>query len=137
VGSVSQYPTESAVRKSATFQSLLLRINQEAPQAGMSPPTVGTVIAKYEEEEMPERYSTSTAYKSYIKNYIRPRWSDVPLDSVKSMAVEDWLKRLPLAPKTKTHIRSLMHTIFKCEMCGALGANDQKSDPFSKGKGRE
>jgi integrase len=114
VGSVAQYPTESAVRKSPAVQSLLLRINQEAPQAGISPPSFGTVIAKYEEEEMPERYSTSAAYKSYIKNYIRPRWSDVPLDAVKSMAVEDWLKRLSLAPKSKTHIRSLMHTIFQC-----------------------
>ena len=30
------------------------------------------------------------------------------------MAVEDWLKRLKLAPKTRGHIRGLMSTIFKC-----------------------
>lgn len=30
------------------------------------------------------------------------------------MAVEDWLRGLELAPKTKSHIRSLMHTIFQC-----------------------
>ena len=30
------------------------------------------------------------------------------------MAVEDWLKNLALAPKTKSHVRSLMHTIFQC-----------------------
>ena len=28
------------------------------------------------------------------------------------MAVEDWLKRLPLAPKTKGHIKTLMSSIF-------------------------
>jgi hypothetical protein len=33
---------------------------------------------------------------------------------MKSLAVEDWLKSLALAPKTKAHIRSLMHTIFQC-----------------------
>ncbi|MGO9096970.1 MAG: tyrosine-type recombinase/integrase [Bryobacteraceae bacterium] len=30
------------------------------------------------------------------------------------MAVEDWLRSLDLAPKTKSHVRSLMHTIFQC-----------------------
>jgi len=30
------------------------------------------------------------------------------------MAVEDWLKHLSLAPKTRGHIRGLMSTIFRC-----------------------
>ena len=34
--------------------------------------------------------------------------------SIRAMAVEDWLKRLDLAPKTRGHIRSLMSTLFKC-----------------------
>ena len=74
----------------------------------------GAVIARYEQEEMPERYSTSAAYQSYIKNQIRPRWADTPMSAVKPMAVEDWLRNLALAPKTKSHVRSLMHTIFQC-----------------------
>ena len=32
----------------------------------------------------------------------------------KPMAVEDWLKNLKLAPKTKSHIKGLMSIIFKC-----------------------
>ena len=63
---------------------------------------------------MPERYSTRSAYKSNIKIHIRLRWADTPLAAVKTLAVEDWLKDLTLAPKTKAHIRSLMHTIFQC-----------------------
>jgi integrase len=63
---------------------------------------------------MPERYSTSASYRSNIKVHIRPRWADVPITGVKSMAVEDWLKGLSLAPKTKSHIRGLMHTLFEC-----------------------
>src|ERR1035441_8330797 len=54
------------------------------------------------------------SYKSYLKNHIRPRWSDVPIDAVKSIAVEDWLKRLPLAPKSRSHVRSIMHLLFEC-----------------------
>jgi integrase len=69
--------------------------------------------SRYEQEEMPERYSTRAAYQSYIKNQIRPRWADTPMSAVKLMAVEDWLKNLALAPKTKSHVRSLMHTIFQ------------------------
>jgi integrase len=114
VGSVAEYPTESAVRKSPAVQSLLLQINAESSSAVTPPPSFGAVIARYEKEEMPERYSTSAAYRSNIKMHIRPRWADVPLHAVKSMAVEDWLKRLPLAPKTRSHIRGLMHTIFQC-----------------------
>jgi hypothetical protein len=114
VGLLAEYPTESAVRKSPTVQAALLRINAEGAQARFRTPTFGSVIARYEKEEMPERHSTSCAYRSNIKVHIRPRWSDTPLNSVKSMAVEDWLKRLPLAPKTRSHIRSLMHTLFEC-----------------------
>ena len=36
------------------------------------------------------------------------------MSTVKPMAVEDWLRNLTLAPKTKSHVRSLMHTIFQC-----------------------
>ena len=63
---------------------------------------------------MPERYSTKSSYQSYIRNQIRPRWADTQMSAIKPMAVEDWLKNLALAPKTKSHVRSPMHTIFQC-----------------------
>jgi integrase len=112
VGSLIEFPSEAAMRKSPTVQSLLLRINAERPQ--LTQPVFGTVIARYEQEEMPERHSTSTSYKSNLKNHIRPRWADTPINVFKPMAVEAWLKTLKLAPKTKGNIRSLMHTIFDC-----------------------
>ncbi len=66
------------------------------------------------QEEMPERYSTSKSYRSNIKNHLKPRWGDYLLDQIRPMAVEDWLKNLPMAPKSKTHIRSVMHLMFEC-----------------------
>jgi integrase len=36
------------------------------------------------------------------------------MSAVKPIAVEDWLRNLTPAPKTKSHVRSLMHTIFQC-----------------------
>ena len=114
VGSLEEYPTESAARKAPSVQAILLRLNAEQPAAAAGAAEFGAVIARYEKEEMPERYSTRAAYKSYIKNHILPRWADTPMSAVRPMAVEDWLKGLDLAPKTKSHVRSLMHTIFQC-----------------------
>jgi len=113
VGTREEYPTESAARKAPVVQAILLRLNAEQPTAAGSA-SLGAVIARYEQEEMPERYSTRAAYQSYIRNQIRPRWAETAMRAVKPMAVEDWLRSLTLAPKTKSHVRSLMHTIFQC-----------------------
>jgi integrase len=63
---------------------------------------------------VPQRYSTRVSYLSALNRHIKPKWGDIPLDGVKALAVEDWLKPLDLAPKTKAHIRSLMHLLFRC-----------------------
>lgn len=76
--------------------------------------TFGAICDRYLKEEMPERYSTSKSYRSNIKNYLKPRWGDYLLDHIRPMAVEDWLKKLPMAPKSKTHIRGVMHLMFEC-----------------------
>ncbi len=76
--------------------------------------TFGAICNRYLEEELPERHSTSRSYRSNIKNYLKPRWGNYLLDRIRPMAVEDWLKKLPMAPKSKTHIRSVMHVMFEC-----------------------
>jgi len=114
VGTVADYPNESAARKSSLVQAILLQINAERPQTAIVVPEFGAVLARYELEEMPERASTAASYESYIRQHIRPRWAEVPVNRITSMAVENWLKRLALAPRTRSHIRSLMHTIFQC-----------------------
>ena len=113
VGSVRQYPTESAARKGPAFQAVLLRINAEGELDSDALP-FGALLARYEQEEMPARHSTRCSYQSCIRNYIRPRWCETPINMIKPLPVEDWLKKLPLAPKTRSHLRGLMHTIFEC-----------------------
>ena len=113
IGTREEYSTESRRKKVSCRAGDSIATPCEQPSA-VGAANFGAVIARYEQEEMPERYSTSAAYQSYIKNQIRPRWADTPMGSVKPMAVEDWLRDLTLAPKTKSHVRSLMHTIFQC-----------------------
>ena len=36
------------------------------------------------------------------------------MDKLKPMAMEQWLRDLRLAPKSKTHVRGIMHLVFKC-----------------------
>jgi len=65
VGTLAQYPNQSAARKSSGVQAILLRINAGHP-IGPATSTCGALIGRYVEEEMPERYSTRSAYQSII-----------------------------------------------------------------------
>ena len=112
IGTCERYPTEALARKAV--QALLLNLNAEAPRAELEVPSFGTLLDKYAEEEMPDRYSTRKSYESIIKTHIRPKWADYPLDRIKPMPVEQWLRALNLAPKSKAHVRGLMHLVFTC-----------------------
>jgi len=112
VGTVEQYPTESNARRAA--QVLLLRINAENPNAGVA--TLGAVLDRYLAEELPERHSTARGYQCWLKNHIRPKWGEYSIDQIKPLAVEQWLKGLDLAPKSKGHLKNQMRILFNCAM---------------------
>jgi hypothetical protein len=52
VGTLTEFPSESAVRKSAKVQALLLEANAASPLVG-GDVTMGVLIARYERDEMP------------------------------------------------------------------------------------
>ena len=112
VGTVEKLPTKAHAQKAV--EALLLKLNSDTPQQRMAVVMFGAICDRYLKEELPERYSTAKSYQSNIKNYLKPRWGDYLLDKIRPMAVEDWLKNLPMAPKSKAHIRSVMHLMFEC-----------------------
>jgi hypothetical protein len=59
------------------------------------------------------RYGTQQAHLSSLKRWIRPRLGRCFLDQVKAMEVEQWLRSLQLAPKSKVNLRSLLHLVFQ------------------------
>ena len=73
VGTLADYPTETAARRSSRVQSILLGVNSEQSRTTIRVPSFGEVLSRYEQEEMPERYSTQAAYRAHIKNHIRPK----------------------------------------------------------------
>ncbi|MCU1222344.1 MAG: site-specific recombinase, phage integrase family [Edaphobacter sp.] len=99
--------------------------------------TFGAICDRYIQEELPERHSTSRSYRSNIKNYLKPRWGDYLLDHIRPMAVEDWLKKLPMAPKSKTHIRSVMHLMYECATRWGAVHRPEKPDCVGTHQGRQ
>ena len=112
LGDRNLYVTETQARKAT--QALLLRLNEESPRAEVEAATFGALLDSYVEKELSERYSTRKSHLSNIRVHIRPRWGEYPVDKMKPMAMEQWLHDLPLAPKSKTHVRGIMHLVFKC-----------------------
>src|SRR5450631_176607 len=112
IGNVDKYKTEAQARKA--IKALLLKLNSETPLQRMAVVSFGGICDRYMQEELPERYSTRKSYLSNIELHLKPRWGNYLLEKIRPMAVEDWLKNLDMAPKSKAHIRSLMHLMYQC-----------------------
>ena len=117
--SVSQYPTEKKAR--VALQEQILRINGADAFRAHIEPTFGVVIDRFvKDERLAEilaqppgeitiedglAYSTAAGYTSYINRHIRPRWNATPIGKMRAIDVMQWLGTLPLAPKTRAHIK--------------------------------
>jgi hypothetical protein len=105
--------------------SFMLSINnKKPPELSVS---FGALMQRYLAEELPERHSTSSRYRCWMKNHMEPKWRDFPIERIKPLLVEDWLKKLVLAPKSKAHLKTLMHILFNA--ANALGADSLSTQP--------
>ncbi len=131
VGTVAQYPTRThALRIIEPFR---LRLNLHHRFG--RPVSIGALIDHYIERELPQRrHSTRQSHSSTLNRWILPRWGDRPLEDVKPVAVEEWLRSLTLAPKTKVNLRSLFHLIY--EHAPQVGTDRPKSHRPSTTAGR-
>jgi integrase len=82
--------------------------------------TVSQLVDHYKERELGEDSGKAAkprkAYLYIFKNYILPKWGTLPLRAVKAVAVEDWLKPLPLANGSKAKIREVFGAAFRHAM---------------------
>ena len=110
IGTLGQYPTRAdALRILERFR---LRLNLQHRFG--RPLMLDALTDHYVEKELPQlRYATQQAHLSTLNRWIRPRWGASLLDEVRPMEVEQWLRSLPLAPKTKVNMRSLFHLVYK------------------------
>lgn len=115
VGTVEQYPVRAAAQKAV--DALRIHINKETPRAALQPLTCEQLITHYVERELSEgnhtkAHSSKAAYKCYLDNWILPRWRSYKLHEVKTVAAEEWLGSLSLAPGTKAKLRNIMSAMF-------------------------
>jgi integrase len=90
------------VREAVTFQGLIDRyVSEEIERGDLA-------------------HTTKEPDLNRINKHISPKWGTCLLREVKPYRVQDWLRKLPLAPKTRGHIRSLMYRLLEKAMLWEL-----------------
>jgi integrase len=114
LGTTDDYPTRKHVEHAA--QAARMEFNAPPPVGAQT--TFGALAERYKNDKLPERYSTRVSYLSCLNVHIIPKWGDRTLEDLSKAAyeVERWFEELALAPKTKGHIKGLMHRLFECAM---------------------
>jgi integrase len=114
IGTVEKFPSRKAAMQAC--ESLRVNVNKET----RSPRTIAELVTHYKQKEMSEdsakSYATRTAYGFYLDGWIVAKWGEFSLSDVRTVAVEDWLKTVQLAPGSKAKIRAIMSTLFRHAM---------------------
>jgi site-specific recombinase XerD len=109
IGSVVELPTRRDAEKAVV--SFRININSEVS----APQRVCDLITHYRQHELtPERkaYATIENHLVQCRLYIEPRWGQYRLDAIHTMQVEEWLHSLPLAPASKTKLKSAFSVLY-------------------------
>jgi integrase len=142
--STVEYPTKAKALEA--LAPLVLKVNGRTTFVAEQKPTLGLVLDKFiESERLKEiventdapvdpdalHYSTAVSYLSMIERHIRPRWGRMALDEIEPHDVQKWLQGLtvvrrvkgsktgvtvPMAAKTKGHLKQFMHRLFSKAM---------------------
>lgn len=113
IGTKAQYPTKAAAWRAA---KQLRDAVEKQTQVVSTAPTVNRLIEQYRVEKMPTRHDTREGYESWLRVYIMPKWGDHTITELQARPVELWLESLPLAPKSKVHIRGILSALWKFAM---------------------
>lgn len=93
-----------------------LRDGLEAKPQSTHAVTVSTLAEQYRAEKMPKRKATSRTYQSWIRVHILPKWGKSLITDLQARPVELWLESLPLAPKSRVHIRGILNSLWNYAM---------------------
>jgi integrase len=115
IGSKQQYPTKASAWQEVEYLQL-----GKAQTENTKGEKLKDLVTRYEMERMPSRPSTAYVYRSFLKNHILPKWGNMPVRDVQPRPVELWLRNLPLSPKSRTHVRSLLHSLLEFAMWSGL-----------------
>ena len=123
IGTLKQFRTKGAAQRQVQpfLPDVLGQPSEILNSTESETHTVRALAARYERERLPSRHSTARMYRSWLRNHILPRWGDSPISEVQPRAVELWLRQLNLSPKSKSHVRGMLHLLMEFAMwSGAL-----------------
>src|SRR5260370_2031802 len=118
VGPVSELRTEADARRA--LQALRINVNMDLSEQARPPRKFADLVDHYRLKELiPENndrksYSTKTAYKSYLTNWIIPRCGGYMLSRIENgiaVHVEEWLSTITRSRGTKAKIRNIMSAV--------------------------
>jgi hypothetical protein len=121
IGNVEKYSTRALAE--AAVNGLRMQINEDRLRQPEQLVLVGDLVDHYMQTELCDEttwhsHATRIVYREFLTRWIRPHWGRVNIRSVRTVAVEHWLRLLqrrngnPLANTTKAKIRSLLSVLF-------------------------
>jgi integrase len=115
IGTIEEYPDVEAAREAVA--GLIAEVNWANLQASSIAMTVAQLCTHFEQRELAKSntwrsYSTKKSYAVYLRRWIVPHWGNYELRNVRTIAVECWLRRLPLGKSSCAKIRNLMSVLF-------------------------
>ncbi len=115
IGTTERLPSKASALRA--IESRRLSLNANHAQMPFRLVKLGALIDRYIAEELGRvRHDTQISYKSMLSKWIRPKWGDVPLTSVKTVPVEAWITSIRRSPQTRGHIRNMFHILFQSAM---------------------
>jgi integrase len=112
---LGRFPTKAGAWQAAKSLRDALEAKPK-PQPTPSVPSVSTLVEQYKTEKMPDRKDTSRTYQSWIRVHILPKWGQSLITELQARPVELWLESLPLAPKSRGHIRGILSSLWNFAM---------------------
>lgn len=117
LGSVKELNKTQAQKAAEQYREMA---NTPQPIETNASMTVAELVDHYKERELGESSGKAAkprkAYLYIFNNYILPKWGSLSLRAVKAVAVEDWLKTLPLANGSKAKVREVFGAAFRHAM---------------------
>jgi integrase len=115
IGTVEDYRDMDCARRAMV--GLLSEINSDARRVGSNSMTFAQLCNHFEQRELAKdntwrSYSTKKTYGVYLKRWVVPHWGKYELCAIKTIQVEPWLRRLPLAKSSCAKIRNVMSVLF-------------------------
>jgi integrase len=115
VGTVEHCPDEPAARRAVV--GLLSEINTDGRPTNPRVMTIAQFCDHFGQRELSKEntwrsHATKQIYKAYLTRWVRPHWHKYELAEIRTIQVESWLRRLPLAKSSCAKIRNLMSVLF-------------------------